>query len=130
MAIEGFRFESEFAEKGLQNMLYTAHSLIKRHRDDMVFIKATGGFKPEVTAVSLLAFVLRRPVCYRHETFRTTDSTFPLPINWRDEMLDVRYRSALRLIPMEEFVRGYGLEMAEEMSENLLLIKETGDAYE
>ena len=34
-----------------------------------------------------------------------------------------------RLIPMEEFVRGYGLEMVEEMSENLLLIKETGDAY-
>jgi len=133
--IEGFRNEEEFRERGLQNLLLVTHELIKKHREDAVLVNATGGYKPEGTALSILAFVMGKPVYYRHEDFRTTVFIPPLPIDWREDVLDRVYRSALMdlsrgSMDASEFERRYGKEVAERMLEDLMLIRERDGKYE
>ncbi|BAJ50610.1 hypothetical protein CSUB_C0752 [Candidatus Caldarchaeum subterraneum] len=134
--IEGFRTEQEFYERGLQNLLLKTHDLIKKYRDERVLLNATGGYKPETTALSLVAFIMGKPVYYRHETFKTTITLSPLPIDWKSDILDQRYKSALldliklNTIDKTEFEKRYGKEVAEAMSEDFQLIKDTGQKYE
>ncbi|MEM0348781.1 MAG: putative CRISPR-associated protein [Candidatus Caldarchaeum sp.] len=134
--IEGFQTEQEFNEKGLQNLLLKTYDLIKKHEGERVLLNATGGFKPEGTALSLVSFIMRKPVYYRHETFKTTITLPPLPIDWKSEILDQKYRSALQdliqpnAIEKNEFEKRYGKDVAEAMAEDLLLIKDTGQKYE
>ncbi len=130
LRVEGFRSEAEFWEKGLQNLLLKAHELVKKHEEDVVMLNATGGFKPEGTALSILAFLMRRPVYYRHEDFMTTVFIPPLPIDWKEEVLDRNYRLPLMDLLREgsmdasEFERRYGTEVKEKMLEDFMLIKE------
>lgn len=128
--VEGFRSEAEFRERGLQNLLLRAHELVKKHEGDVVMLNATGGFKPEGTVLSILAFLMGRPVYYRHEDFMTTVFIPPLPIEWKEEVLDRKYRSPLMDLLREgsmdaaEFERKYGAEVKEKMLEDFMLIRE------
>ncbi|MEM4290359.1 MAG: putative CRISPR-associated protein [Candidatus Caldarchaeum sp.] len=111
-------------------------STIHPHPPERVLLNATGGFKPESTALSLVAFIMGKPVYYRHETFKTTITISPIPIDWKTDILDQRYRSALQdLINLKtmdktEFEKRYGKEVADAMTEDFQLIKDTGQKYE
>ncbi len=128
--IEGFRSEAEFRERGLQNLLLKAHELVKKHEGDVVMLNATGGFKPEGAALSILAFVMGKPVYYRHEDFMTTVFIPPLPIEWKEEVLDRKYRNPLMDLLREgsidaaEFERRYGSDVKEKMLEEFRMIRE------
>jgi len=128
--VEGFRSEAEFRERGLQNLLLRAHELVKKHEGDVVMLNATGGFKPEGAVLSILAFLMGRPVYYRHEDFMTTVFIPPLPIEWKEEVLNKEYRSPLMDLlhkgSMEaaEFERKYGREVKERMLEDFMMIRE------
>ena len=128
--VEGFKSEAEFWERGLQDLLLKAHELVKKHENEVVMLNATGGFKPEGAALSILAFLMRRPVYYRHEDFMTTVYIPPLPIEWREEVLDGKFRSPLTdLLKMgsmdaAEFERKYGADVKEKMVEDFMLIRE------
>ncbi|MCS7145837.1 MAG: putative CRISPR-associated protein [Aigarchaeota archaeon] len=134
--IEGFMSEREFAERGLQNLLIRAHELIKRHKDDIILLNATGGFKPEGAALSIIAFILGKPIYYRHETFGSTINIPPLPIDWNQDMLTHKYRQALMelinrgSIDKKTFEERFSKEIAEKLLEEYLVIRETGDRYE
>ncbi len=136
IAVEGFRSEAEFRERGLQNLLLKAHGLVKKHEGDVVMLNATGGFKPEGTALSILAFVMGRPVYYRHEDFMTTVSIPALPIKWSEEVFDKNYRFPLMDLLREgsidaaEFERRYGADVKEKMLEDLMMIRQRNGKVE
>ena len=128
--IEGVQERGGVLGEGLQNLLLKAHELVKKHENDVVMLNATGGFKPEGAALSILAFLMRRPVYYRHEDFMTTVYIPPLPIEWREEVLDRKFKSPLMdLLKMgsmdaAEFERKYGADVKEKMVEDFMLIRE------
>jgi len=58
-------------EEGIANLLDTITSICREHRDDIIYLNATGGFKPE-SGIALLAAALggAHYAYYMHEAFR------------------------------------------------------------
>ena len=71
--------EAKFIED-LTNLLNTLLDFIRHNKEEDIYLNATGGFKPEVTILTLAGSLTKRPVYYRHEYFQRVVYLPPIPV--------------------------------------------------
>ncbi|MCM8793848.1 MAG: putative CRISPR-associated protein [Candidatus Omnitrophica bacterium] len=78
--------ENEFIE-GLIKLRNALVDYIRNHREEDIYLNATGGFKPEVMVLTLVGSFYNLPVYYRHEHFKRVVYLPPVPLPYTDKEL-------------------------------------------